>query len=124
MRITSKFRLPSRRSYIRSHGYPQELAKTYHQIVLARKRVADSLLNHYLPLYFPEMGRYWESTRVDWFVAFLENRRVTLTYEFLRDGQEASRSLLDRPNWELSPTPPRNPQPYDRQYPGSRKLSA
>jgi hypothetical protein len=50
----------------------QELAKTYHQIVLARKRLADSLLNHYLPLYFPEMGRYWESTRVEWFVAFLE----------------------------------------------------
>jgi transposase len=50
----------------------QELAKTYHQIMLARKRLADSLLNHYLPLYFPEMGRYWESTRVEWFVAFLE----------------------------------------------------
>ena len=50
----------------------QELAKTYHQIVLARKRLADSLLNHYLPLYFPEMGRYWESTRVEWFVEFLE----------------------------------------------------
>ncbi len=50
----------------------QELAKTYHQIALARKRLADSLLNHYLPLYFPEMARYWESTRVAWFVAFLE----------------------------------------------------
>ena len=50
----------------------QELAKTYHQIVLARKRLADSLLNHYLPLYFPEMGRYWESTRVEWFVDYLE----------------------------------------------------
>jgi transposase len=50
----------------------QELAKTYHQIVLARKRLADSLLNHYLPLYFPEMSRYWESTRVEWFVEFLE----------------------------------------------------
>jgi transposase len=50
----------------------QELAKTYHQIALARKRLADSLLNHYLPLYFPEMGRYWESTRVEWFVEFLE----------------------------------------------------
>jgi transposase len=50
----------------------QELAKTYHQLVLARKRLADSLLNHYLPLYFPEMGRYWESTRVEWFVDFLE----------------------------------------------------
>jgi hypothetical protein len=33
-------------------------------------------------------------------------------------------SLLGRPNWEFSPTLPRNPQPYDRQYPGSRKLSA
>src|SRR5260370_40172688 len=50
----------------------QELAKTSHQIVLPRKRLADSLLNHYLPLYFPEMGRYWESTRGEWFVAFLE----------------------------------------------------
>jgi len=34
------------------------------------------------------------------------------------------RNLLDRPNWEFRPTLPRNPQPYDRQYPGSRKLSA
>ena len=49
----------------------QELSKTYQQITLARKRLADSLLNHYLPLYFPEMARYWESTRVAWFVAFL-----------------------------------------------------
>ena len=49
----------------------QELSKTYHQITLARKRLADSLLSHYLPLYFPEMARYWESTRVAWFVAFL-----------------------------------------------------
>ena len=50
----------------------QELSKTYQQITLARKRLADSLLNHYLPLYFPEMARYWESTRVAWFVAFLD----------------------------------------------------
>jgi hypothetical protein len=34
------------------------------------------------------------------------------------------RNLLGRPNWEFRPTLPRNPQPYDRQYPGSRKLSA
>jgi hypothetical protein len=30
-------------------------------VTLARKRLADSLLNHYLPLYFPEIARYWES---------------------------------------------------------------
>jgi hypothetical protein len=27
------------------------------QVTLARKRLADSLLNQYLPLYFPEMAR-------------------------------------------------------------------
>jgi transposase len=53
------------------HHDLQELAKTYRQVALARKRLADSLLNHYLPLYFPEIARYWESTRVEWFVAFL-----------------------------------------------------
>jgi transposase len=53
------------------HHDLQELAKTYRQVTLARKRLADSLLNHYLPLYFPEIARYWESTRVEWFVAFL-----------------------------------------------------
>jgi hypothetical protein len=53
----------------------QELTKTYHQIVLARKRLADRLLNHYLPLYFLEMARYWESTRAEWFVEFLEQFR-------------------------------------------------
>lgn len=53
------------------HHDLQELAKTYRQVALARKRLADSLLNHYLPLYFPEMARYWEWTRVGWFVAFL-----------------------------------------------------
>ena len=36
----------------------------------------------------------------------------------------AGRSLLGGPNWELSPTLPRNPQPYDHEYPGSRTLSA
>jgi hypothetical protein len=43
----------------------------------------------------------------------------------LDGGQDRTdRSLLGRPNWEFSPTLPRNPQPYDRQYPGSRKLSS
>ncbi len=40
------------------HHDLQELAKTYHQVTMARKRLADSLLNHYLPLYFPR----WRGT--------------------------------------------------------------
>jgi len=49
----------------------QEISKTHHQIVLSRMRIQHSLLTHYLPLYFPEMDRYWHSTRADWFVRFL-----------------------------------------------------
>ena len=49
----------------------QEISKTYHQIVLARTRIQHNLLTHYLPLYFPEMDRYWHSTRGEWFIRFL-----------------------------------------------------
>ena len=49
----------------------QELSKTYVQISMAKTRLQHSLLNHYLPLYWPEFARYWHSTRADWFVDFL-----------------------------------------------------
>jgi transposase len=49
----------------------QELSGTYFQISLARTRLQHSLLLHYLPLYFPEIRRYWHSTRGEWFVRFL-----------------------------------------------------
>lgn len=49
----------------------QELAKTYYQVSRARTKVQHSLINHSLPLYFPEMHRYWATTRNEWFVRFL-----------------------------------------------------
>lgn len=49
----------------------QELAKTYYQVSRARTKVQHSLINHSLPLYFPEMHRYWNTTRNEWFVRFL-----------------------------------------------------
>jgi hypothetical protein len=49
----------------------QELAKTYYQVSRARTKVQHSLINHCLPLYFPEMHRYWATTRNEWFVRFL-----------------------------------------------------
>ena len=49
----------------------QELANTYFQITLTRMRLQHSLLLHYIPLYFPEFGRYWNSTCSEWFVRFL-----------------------------------------------------
>jgi transposase len=41
----------------------QELAKTYYQVSRARTKVQHS--------FFPEMHRYWATTRNDWFVRFL-----------------------------------------------------
>jgi transposase len=49
----------------------QELANTYFQITLTRMRLQHSLLLHYIPLYFPEFARYWNSTRSEWFIRFL-----------------------------------------------------
>jgi transposase len=49
----------------------QELANTYFQITLARMRLQHSLMLHYIPLYFPEFTRYWNSTRSEWFIRFL-----------------------------------------------------
>ncbi len=49
----------------------QELSNTYHQISLARTRCQHSLLNHYLTLYFPEMERYFNNTRAEWFCRVL-----------------------------------------------------
>jgi transposase len=36
----------------------QELSKTHFQVSLRKTRVQHSLLNHYLPLYFPEAERF------------------------------------------------------------------
>jgi transposase len=52
------------------HGL-QELSKTHYQISLARTRLQHSLLTHYLPLYFPEVERYFDSAHADWFARFL-----------------------------------------------------
>ena len=49
----------------------QEISKTYVQVTRARTRLQHSLLTHHLPLYWPEFGRYWHSSRADWFVRFL-----------------------------------------------------
>lgn len=49
----------------------QELSQTYHQVSLAKTRLQHSLLTHYLPLYFPEVQRYYSSTRAEWLLQFL-----------------------------------------------------
>ena len=56
---------------IAGHHDLQELSKTYFQVSRARTRVQHSILNHYLPLYFPEMHKFWITTRADWWIRFM-----------------------------------------------------
>jgi len=56
---------------IAGHHDLQELSKTYYQVTLSRTRLQHSILTHYLPLYFPEMGKWWNSTRSAWWTNYL-----------------------------------------------------
>jgi len=56
---------------IAGHHDLQELSKTYYNVTLSRTRLQHSILNHYLPLYFPEMRKFWCSTRAQWWVNYL-----------------------------------------------------
>jgi transposase len=49
----------------------QEISKTYKQVSLRKVRVQHSIMNHYLPLYFPEVEKYFHSSRALWFTSFL-----------------------------------------------------
>ncbi len=49
----------------------QEIANNYHQISLARTRAMNSLFNHYVTLYFPEIERFFYSSRAEWFCQLL-----------------------------------------------------
>jgi len=45
----------------------EELSKTHYQISLAKMKIQHSMLTHYLPLYFPEVEKYFCSSRAAWF---------------------------------------------------------
>jgi transposase len=73
----------------------QELANTYFHITLARMRLQHSLMLHYIPLYFPEFGRYWNSTRAAWFIRFL------LRFPTARSLRELDFVTFSREAWDL-----------------------
>ena len=50
----------------------QELSKNHEIVSRAKTELWHRILNHYLPLYFPEAERFHRSPRSDWFLAFLE----------------------------------------------------
>ena len=49
----------------------QELSKTHEAISKAKTEVLHRLKTHYLPLYFPEIDRFRNSSRAEWFFRFL-----------------------------------------------------
>lgn len=56
---------------VAGHHDLQELSKTYYQVSRARTKVLHAIANHHLPLYFPEMHRYWQTTRIEWWLRFM-----------------------------------------------------
>lgn len=83
----------------------QEIAKTYHQISLRKVKVQHSIMNHYLPLYFPEMPKYFHSSRALWFTSILfafPTPSTILKYtedEFIEVAWKTVGRKVDKKNW-------------------------
>lgn len=83
----------------------QELANTYQQISLRKVRVQHSLMNHYLPLYFPEAERYTHSSRAAWFTELLlltPCPAAVLRYskeEFIEKARQIGGKKYDKSRW-------------------------
>jgi transposase len=50
----------------------QELSKTHDAVAKAKTELLHRIQTHYLPLYFPEIERFQNNSRAEWFFAFLE----------------------------------------------------
>ena len=50
----------------------QELSKTHEAISKSKTEILHRIQTHYLPLYFPEIDRFRQNSRSDWFFAFLD----------------------------------------------------
>lgn len=86
----------------------QEISKTYANVTLTKTRLQHSILNHYLPLYFPEIRSFWHSSAAQWFIRLLHqfpsahaiNRLsdsdfVSQAWGLLNTKQNKSRILLE-----------------------------
>lgn len=64
----------------------QELSKTCYQVSLRKTRIQHSIMTHYLPLYFPEVQKYYSASRAQWFSSLLH--RFPCPSSVLRYTQE------------------------------------
>lgn len=85
----------------------QEISKTYQQVSLRKVRVQHSIMNHYLPLYFPEAEKYFHSSRALWFTSFLlhfPTPSMVLKYsfdEFMEVAWKISGRKVNKEGWLL-----------------------
>jgi len=76
----------------------QELSKTYYQVSLRKTRVQHSIMTHFLPLYFPEVQKYYYTSRAQWFSYILlrfSSPSSVLKYS-LEEFIEAARDVAGR----------------------------
>lgn len=73
----------------------QELSKTYFQISRLRTRVQHSIINHHVPLYFPEMYKYWSTSRSEWWIRFM------LEFPTPAHVQRLTREAFIQAAWDL-----------------------
>lgn len=57
--------------FVNGYNDLQELSNTYRQISLRKTRIYHTIVTHFLPMYFPEAGKFVTSSRSDWFFRLL-----------------------------------------------------
>jgi len=83
----------------------QELSKTHYQVSLHKVRVQHSIMNHHLPLYFPEAREYFHSSRAEWFSSLLYEfpcPAMVLKYrreEFIQAAWDVAGRKVNKTGW-------------------------
>lgn len=83
----------------------QELSKTHDQISLRKVRVQHAIFTHYVPLYFPEVQKYFQASRAQWFSSLLlrfpSPSSITkyTQEEFIDAAWDVSGRKVNKRNW-------------------------
>lgn len=67
--------------FLAGNNHLQELSKTYEQIVRRKTKIQHSILNHYLPIYFPEAHVFFRGSKARWFSRMLKHFPTPSTIE-------------------------------------------
>jgi len=83
----------------------QEISKTYRQISSRKVKVQHSIMNHYLTLYFPEVEKYFHSSRAQWFSSLLLCFPIPASItqynceDFIKAAWDVSGRKVNKRNW-------------------------